>query len=230
MGCADSSEAFYRAGQNREFIIRCQDAAPAAVGAWFRAEIEFVAALIRSRARVLDVGCGSGRVVRDLASCGRVLVGVDINPTAVREAQCRLRGARSVHAHVLVGDGAALPFAAATFDAVTFLINTLGNFGERKAAFLREAWRVLRAGGVLIASVYSLAADRIQRRWYGELCRLGIMGPVDEERSSPHVLATRDGYVSERFDRPSLAAVFAAAGLRASVHEIRELLIAVAPR
>ncbi len=39
--------------------------------------------------RVLDAGCGTGRVARELARQGRTVVGVDVDPAVLRTARER---------------------------------------------------------------------------------------------------------------------------------------------
>ena len=112
------------------------------------------------------------------------------------------------------------------FAVVSCMINTLGNFGAAQVPLLRE---MRRAGGLVVAGCYSLQAEAAQREWYAALHAAGILGPVDEARSTPERCVTQDGYESARFTRESLAALFHSAGLSPAVTQpIPELLIAVA--
>lgn len=94
----------------------------------------------------LEIGCGEGRVARDLAARGHRVTGVDASPTllaAAREADG--------HGRYLVADAADLPFADASFDlAVAY--NSLMDVGDMPGA-VREAARVLEPGGRLCACV-----------------------------------------------------------------------------
>lgn len=89
--------------------------------------------------RTLEIGCGEGRVMRDLAERGHRAVGVEVSPTlleAAREADPR-------GAYVL-SDAASLPFEDESFDlAVAY--NSLMDIDEMPTA-VREARRVLRPG------------------------------------------------------------------------------------
>lgn len=67
-------------------------------------------------ARVLDVGCGDGRLLGELASLGVRPLGVDLSEEAV--AQARRRGVDAVRADV---DGGALPIEDHAFDLVLCL-------------------------------------------------------------------------------------------------------------
>jgi SAM-dependent methyltransferase len=98
-------------------------------------------------ARVLDVGCGTGVVTRDLAA--RVgargeVVGVDQSRVFVAEARRRARPARA-RCRFRVANGRQLPFAAGRFDAalaVTVLLHVPGS-----EQVLAEMARVTRPGG-----------------------------------------------------------------------------------
>ncbi len=68
--------------------------------------------------RVLDVGCGTGRAVpflrQAVGDAGRV-VALDVTPEMLAEARRRGRGQL---AKLVQADGEALPFRAASFDAI----------------------------------------------------------------------------------------------------------------
>ena len=104
---------------------------------------------IRSGARVLEVGCGSGVVVRDLATMvGRrgEVVGVDRSRTVLTAARrlCRPAPGRG-RITLRLGDGARLPFAAGRFDttlAITVILHV-----ARPVTVVHEMARVTRAGG-----------------------------------------------------------------------------------
>ena len=101
---------------------------------------------------VLDMGCGTGFVARQLAQRpdfhGRIL-GVDLSPHLV-QAAARLSEEEGISQVVdyQVGDTRSLDLAAASFDAV--LPHTLVSHVENPAAVIREAARVVRPGGVVV--------------------------------------------------------------------------------
>lgn len=97
-------------------------------------------------ARALEIGCGEGRVTRDLRCRGYEVTGLDIAPTLVKAA----RDADPSGTYV-VGDAAALPFDDASFDLVVSY-NSLIDVDDMPAA-VSEAGRVLRSGGCFCACV-----------------------------------------------------------------------------
>jgi len=104
---------------------------------------------IRAGWRVLDVGCGTGVVTRDLAARvgprGRV-VAVDPSRTFLREARRRARAAELAgRCAFRVADGTRLPFGAGGFDAT--LAVTVFLHVPDSDRILAEMLRVTRPGG-----------------------------------------------------------------------------------
>jgi len=98
---------------------------------------------------VLEVGAGTGVVVRDLATMvgrrGRV-VGVDPSRGLLRIARTLCAGAAAADRITLrAGDGARLPFPAARFDAAVALTVIL--HVAEPLAVVREMARVVKPGG-----------------------------------------------------------------------------------
>ena len=102
--------------------------------------------------RTLDLGCGEGRLARDLKTRGHDVVGVDASRTmvaAARQADPEL--------DVRLADAAALPFEDADFDLVVAFMSLqdVDNFELAVA----ESARVLRARGHLcLAIVHPLSS------------------------------------------------------------------------
>ncbi|MEU5949309.1 class I SAM-dependent methyltransferase [Micromonospora sp. NPDC047465] len=96
----------------------------AAEGADLAGEARLVDALVAPGSRILDAGCGTGRVGAELAARGHAVVGVDADPALVEAAGADHPGPRW-----LVADLAELDLAAAgepePFDAVVVAGNVL---------------------------------------------------------------------------------------------------------
>jgi SAM-dependent methyltransferase len=112
------------------------------------------AAQVTRGTRLLDVGCGSGLTLALANERGAIPAGLDISPGLLEIARERLP-----HADLREGDMEALPFKDATFDAVTG-VNAFQFAGDPRRA-LREAARVTREGGRVVASLFA-APERSQ--------------------------------------------------------------------
>ena len=90
--------------------------------------------------RTLDLGCGEGRVARDLKQLGHAVAGLDVSPTMVRLAR-----EADPKGEYVVADAAAIPYADGAFDLVV-AFNTLMDIDDMPGA-VREAARVLDPRG-----------------------------------------------------------------------------------
>jgi SAM-dependent methyltransferase len=98
----------------------------------------------------LDMGCGEGSNTRQLARLGAHMQAIDIAPTFIRLAQAA-EAADPLGIVYQVADGAALPFADASFDFVSAFMSLMDMPGQDQA--LMEAQRVLRPGCFLQFSI-----------------------------------------------------------------------------
>jgi len=111
-----------------------------------------VAALLPEGGRLLDVGCGPGRFLSQVAG-GRPdvsLTGVDRSERMVELATARLGGdtGDAGPARVLRGDAAALPVPDGSADVVTAILTA--HHWEDLARGVGEAVRALAPGGTLL--------------------------------------------------------------------------------
>lgn len=90
--------------------------------------------------RTLEIGCGEGRVCRDLRDRGHNVTGLDAAPTLVAAA-----ASADPRSEYVVGDAASLPFGDGSFDLVV-AYNSLMDVEDMPAA-VTEAARVLESGG-----------------------------------------------------------------------------------
>ena len=105
---------------------------------------------LRANVTALDVGCGTGFPLLELAQRlgpGSVVHAIDPWGVALLRANRKRRQWNIGNARVHLADAAAMPFRDASFDLV---VSNLGvnNFADAAAA-LAECRRVLRAGGTL---------------------------------------------------------------------------------
>jgi demethylmenaquinone methyltransferase/2-methoxy-6-polyprenyl-1,4-benzoquinol methylase len=129
-----------------------------------------------SRARVLDLACGTGDLSRDLAARGCRPVGIDFSAGMLAAAR--------VDTPLVRGDAAALPVAGGTFDALTCGFG-LRNFVDLDAVFT-ECARVLRRGGRFAALDAAVPTNPLLRAgnavWFrGAVPMLGRLVAHDAE-------------------------------------------------
>ncbi len=92
----------------------------------------------------LDVACGSGRYLQQLAERGAHAIGLDLSPEMLRVAPADCDSA------LVTGDMKWLPFADATFDSMVCSL-AVGHL-QALGRFTSEAARILKPGGHLLYS------------------------------------------------------------------------------
>ena len=95
---------------------------------------------------ILEVGCGTGMILKEVQPIARRAVGIDISSGMLAQAQAR-------GLEVVEGSATELPFEDASFDVV-YSFKVLAHVEEIERA-LQEIARVLRPGGHAVLEFYN---------------------------------------------------------------------------
>jgi SAM-dependent methyltransferase len=105
---------------------------------------------------VLELACGRGGFVRELARTGAHVTGCDFSFSALRAANTKLHTTADGRSAALIqGDAQSLPFADSSFD-VLVCCETIEHVPDVRAA-MREMYRVTRPGGKLFLTTPNYA-------------------------------------------------------------------------
>jgi SAM-dependent methyltransferase len=160
-----------------------------------------ILAAVASMRRVLDAGCGGGRLTIALAQAGAEVTGVDTSGARLEQARRRAAVAASAPRLLEADFNGPLPFADASFDAVTSRLALMAAVDP--VATLRELRRVLEPGGRLVTVVWASPAEN---PWFA-VPREAVAAVLGNERAS---FARAFGKLG---DPDEAAAVHRAAGL-----------------
>jgi ubiquinone/menaquinone biosynthesis C-methylase UbiE len=154
-------------------------------------------------AHVLEVGCGTGAICRELAQLPKVGKVVGLDPSPVFLARARELSEGMANLRFDEGDARSLPYDDGTFDAVVFHTCLTHVPGPEKA--LTEAMRVLRPNGSLavLDGDYATTSVAIGDDDPVQECVDAAMASLVHDRWLARrlpSLATSAGFHIERFD------------------------------
>lgn len=188
---------------------------------WSRQYRELLVALLagKGRARVIDLGCGTGELVAWLTASGHDVVGVDASPEMVARAASKAPGATlAVRDMATVEWNHDFDLAICTFDSFNYLLTE-----ERVRAFFGSAARLLGASGRLVFDANGERLYRLRHHGSHELDLAGRRLRRDCHWDPSRRLATTrfafdDGAIELHEQRPwdlaELRAPIAGAGLQ----------------
>ena len=132
---------------------------------WKKSAARCMAALLPEGAKLLDIGCGTGDMLRIFSEVcpGAGLAGLDFSPNMLKTAENNLRDLPGIR--LQQGNALDLPFPEKSFDGASISF-ALRNTADYLRALL-EAARVLRPGGVLLVIDSCVPESSLVRPFYG---------------------------------------------------------------
>lgn len=112
-------------------------------------ELKFL--LKRIDGKILDAGCGNGRLAIPLAQLGYEIIGVDISSVQIEKAN-KKKG-NSKYSLFIRADLLHSPFKNEEFDTVIMMWHTICEFRKFRFDLLKEMSRIIRVGGQLIFDI-----------------------------------------------------------------------------
>ena len=120
---------------------------------FFWRELEFLKEYVHKESRVLDIGCGNGRLVDMFEGMEINYTGIDSSKELIKIAK-KERGSKGSFFHA---NALELPFDDGTFDTV-FSIAVLHHVPSEayRAQFVSEIHRVLKPGGTCVVTTWNI--------------------------------------------------------------------------
>ena len=146
--------------------------------------------------RVVDVGCGTGNLLLELASepARTAISGIDASNIYATAARGRTQDPRIAIHH---GDACSMPFSDAEFDAA--LSQLVLQFVPDTGAALAEMRRVVRPGGVVAAAVWNSGGGMPHQRMFWDTAAMLDPNATYERGRTFNRPMTRRGDLKQAF-------------------------------
>ena len=189
--------SYYSEKLSGERLKLCYEVAPPGIRRYLQAEIEFVRRKVGPAGRVLELGCGYGRVLREIAAGAGLVVGIDTSLESLDAARRYLAGIGNVR--VAAMDATEPGFAGAIFDVVACIQNGISAFGVDPRLLVQRAVAVTRSGGRVLFSSYAAVFWEERLSWFRVQAAHGLVGEIDEKRTGAGTIVCMDGFRATTF-------------------------------
>lgn len=208
---------YYTEKLSADRLRTCYELAPPRTQAYLQAEIDFVLQKTSCSMAVLELGCGYGRVLRQLLPRVRVVAGIDTSLPSLRMAAEFVGCEKSLLAAM---DAGRMGFRDGTFDLTICIQNGISVFGRNELELFREAVRVTRSGGVVLFSTYSESFWEERLKWFGIQAEHGLIGPIDYRLTGNGVIVCKDGFRATTMSAQGFRNLAGVLGLAATIIEV----------
>jgi len=134
--------------------------------------------------RIIDVGCGSGVVTRDIAQLTQgIVIGLDESVDMIRVAS-KILGQHK-NAFLTVGNAEKIPFQSDSFDITT--CNLLLMWTQHPQQVVNEMTRVTKKGGIVLATLEPDYGGKLHYPEHPKVDHIFAGKAIDDKGGDPHI-------------------------------------------
>ncbi len=207
------NKLYYAKKLNAERLRRVYEIAGPRVYQYLQAEIDHLAEFVHPGDKILELGCGYGRVLAPLARIAGQGRGIDNSPESVELAR-----AEHPNLNLSVMDVGSLDFDEHNFDLVFGVQNFISACKVPPEKLLRECLRVVRPGGRVLLSSYAEEFWLHRLKWFRQQAAEGLLGPIDEEATGNGIIICTDGFKATTFSLKEFWDLTTSCGVSAIVY------------
>ena len=209
---------YYKEKLSATRLLRCYEIAPPRIKQYLNAEIQFVISNLQGKGLVLELGCGYGRVMKEVSQFVSWIIGNDISKQSLELARSYMEDCQNYT--VFMMDASQMAFHSCTFDAVFCIQNGISAFGVNKKRLIAESIRVTKDNGVILFSSYSPKIWQARIKWFRNQSQFGLIGEIDDEKTCDGTIVCQDGFRATTIGGDQFVELFDEFGLKASIIEV----------
>lgn len=182
-------------------------------------EINFVRRNLNGSEKILEVGAGYGRIIKELAPFAARIIGVDISEASVNLGKEYLKEYKNCDIQVM--DAHNLIFDT-EFNIVLCLQNGLSAMKGNPLHLIKQCMNMLTPGGRSYFSTYSEKFWEHRLQWFLEQAAEGLLGEIDLHKTKDGVIVCKDGFTATTFSEADLERLGEESGYPYRIEEIDE--------
>ena len=179
-------------------LKQCYEIAPSRVQRYLQAELDYVLEKVHSEYRVLEMGCGYGRVLSRLAPKATQAIGIDTSQSSLLLGKETF--SKVTNCHFFRMNAVQTGFFDRSFHLVVCIQNGISAFHVDKKIIVRESIRITKPGGTVLFSSYSERFWEYRLEWFRMQADAGLLGEIDEEKTGNGVIVCKDGFTATTVD------------------------------
>jgi 2-polyprenyl-3-methyl-5-hydroxy-6-metoxy-1,4-benzoquinol methylase len=184
---------------------------------YIEAEINFVRHKLPDQAKVLEIGAGYGRIMKELAPYAASVTGIDISENSVEFGQEYLKDYPNCQLKMM--DAHNLEFGL-EFDIVLCLQNGLSAMKGDPRNLIKQGMQVLSPGGKAYFSSYSSKFWEHRLAWFHEQADKGLLGEIDLEKTQDGRIVCKDGFVATTYSAEDMEQLGQAIAYNYQIQEV----------
>lgn len=208
---------YYSERLNADKLLAVYDTDIPRVARYLRAEIDYIKGHLDTASRVIELGAGYGRIMKELAPYVKHIDGIDIAQDSVAFGQSYLRDVPG--ARLWQADAFSLE-TEEKYDIVICAQNGLSAIKGDHGALARKALSLLAEGGKALFSTYSVHFWAYRLAWFQEQADKWLLGELDFEKSIHGKIICKDGFTAATFSEAELRSLGESTGKPFYIEEV----------
>lgn len=210
---------YYTHKLNSQKLLNVYETKIPRVQRYLDAEISFIRDNLTGSERILELGAGYGRIVKELSGNCMSIVGVDISDENVSLGKEYLKDIPN--AEIITMDVNKLTLQE-KFDAVLCLQNGLSAMKITSSDLIKKILDMVVSDGKVYFSTYSEKFWDYRLMWFEEQADKGLLGELDLDKTKNGIIICKDGFKAVTHTSKDLEAIGLLSGHEYEVKEVDE--------
>ncbi|MGD9395087.1 MAG: class I SAM-dependent methyltransferase [Candidatus Thorarchaeota archaeon] len=199
-------------------LERCYEIAPKRIRQYLEAEVDFVKRILRPSDKVVELGCGYGRVLKEFQEVTPTIVGLDTSYGSLLYGKPNL--GESSEAQLAQMDAGMTALKDDSFDVVICIQNGISAFKVDPVVLVRESLRIAVPGGKCLFSTYSEKIWEDRLNWFELQAQENLLGDIDRDKTKRGTIVCKDGFIATTFSKEDFRKIARKLGVSCEIKEV----------